>query len=75
MSDYYNILGISKNASDDEIKGLHKKNGWIIDYNYIGDNVGMNFYIKSDGQIQYTSFNNTDWLSSSIKFRALTTSK
>ena len=58
-----------------EIKGLHKKNGWIIDYNYIGDNIGMNFYIKSDGQIQYTSFNNTDWLSSSIKFRALTTSK
>lgn len=58
-----------------EIKGLCKKNGWIIDYNYIGDNIGMNFYIQNDGQIQYTSFNNTDWLSSSIKFRALTTSK
>lgn len=58
-----------------EIKGLHKRNGWIIDYTYIGDNVGFDFYIKPDGQLQYTSTNNPDWVSSSIKFRALTTSK
>ena len=58
-----------------EIKGLRKRNGWIIDYNYIGDNVGMNFYIKGNGQIQYTSVYNHNWLSSTIKFRALTTSK
>ena len=56
-----------------EIKGLRKRNGWIIDYKYIGDDVGVNFYIKNNGQIQYTSLNNTNWLSSTIKFRALTT--
>lgn len=56
-----------------EIKGLRKRNGWIIDYKYIGDDVGINFYIKNDGQIQYTSLNNSNWLSSTIKFRALTT--
>jgi hypothetical protein len=58
-----------------EIKGLRKRNGWIIDYTYIGDDIGMNFYIKENGQIQYTSLNNPNWLSSTIKFRALTTSK
>jgi hypothetical protein len=41
----------------------------------MGDNVGVDFYIKSDGQLQYTSTNNPNWISSSIKFRALTTSK
>jgi hypothetical protein len=58
-----------------EIKGLRKRTGWIIDYTYMGDNVGVDFYIKSDGQLQYTSTNNPNWISSSIKFRALTTSK
>ena len=58
-----------------EIKGLRKRNGWIIDYTYIGDDVGVNFYIKNNGQIQYTSINNTEWVSSTMKFRALTTSK
>ena len=58
-----------------EIKGLRKKNGWMIDYNYIGDNVGMNFYIDNNGQIQYTCSNNNNWISSTIKFRALTLSK
>jgi len=58
-----------------EIKGLHKRNGWIIDYTYMGDNVGVDFYIKPNGQLQYTSANNPDWISSNIKFRALTTSK
>ena len=56
-----------------EIKGLRKRNGWIIDYKYIGDDIGINFYIKNNGQIQYTSLNNSNWLSSTIKFRALTT--
>jgi hypothetical protein len=58
-----------------EIKGLRKRNKWIIDYSYIGDNVGVDFYIKNNGQIQYTSINNTEWVSSTMKFRALTTSK
>ena len=56
-----------------EIRGLKKRNGWIIDCKYIGDDIGINFSIKSNGQIQYTSTNITEWLSTTIKFRALTT--
>ncbi len=62
-----------------EIKGLKKKTGWFIDTNSIGDNLGVNFYITTDplsgfGQIQYTSDNKPDWISTKMKFRALTTS-
>ena len=62
-----------------EIKGLKKKTGWFIDTNSIGDNLGVNFYITTEplsgfGQIQYTSDNKPDWISTKMKFRALTTS-
>jgi hypothetical protein len=62
-----------------EIKGLKKKSGWFIDANSIGDVLGINFYIKTDpnngsSQIQYTSDNKNDWISTQMKFRALTTS-
>jgi len=57
-----------------EIKGLKKRTGWFIDTNSIGDNLGINFYINADGQIQYTSDNKPDWISTKMKFRALTTS-
>ena len=62
-----------------EIKGLKKKSGWFIDTSSIGDILGINFYIKTDpdngsGQIQYTSDNKNDWISTQMKFRALTTS-
>jgi hypothetical protein len=56
-----------------EIRGLKKRSGWIIDCKYIGDDIGIDFSIRSDGQIQYTSSNRPDWLSTKIKFRALTT--
>jgi len=56
-----------------EIRGLKKRSGWIIDYKYIGDDIGIDFSIRSDGQIQYISDNQPDWLSTKIKFRALTT--
>jgi hypothetical protein len=56
-----------------EVKGLKKSSGWIIDSKYIGDDVGINFSIASSGQIKYTSNNMTNWISTSMKFRALTT--
>lgn len=56
-----------------EIKGLKKSSGWIIDTHYIGDDVGITFGITSTGQIQYTSNNVNNWISTSMKFRALTT--
>lgn len=62
-----------------EIKGLKKKTGWFIDTSSIGDNLGIDFYINTDpingsGQIQYTSDNKSNWVSTQMKFRALTTS-
>ncbi len=62
-----------------EIKGLKKKSGWFIDTSSIGDVLGINFYITTDpnngsGQIQYTSDSKNDWVSTQMKFRALTTS-
>jgi hypothetical protein len=56
-----------------EIKGLKKSSGWIIDSHYIGDDVGITFSMISTGQIQYTSNNINNWISTSMKFRALTT--
>ena len=56
-----------------EIKGLKKKNGWIIDAKYIGDETGITFTINNNGQIKYTSTNQASWVSTTIKFRALTT--
>lgn len=56
-----------------ELKGIRKKNGWIMTSSYIGDNTGLKFSISSSGQIRYTSENIPYHLSTKIKFRALTT--
>lgn len=57
-----------------EIKGLKKKNGWIIHSSSIGDDTGITFTIESStGQIKYTSPDILDWISTTMKFRATTT--
>jgi hypothetical protein len=56
-----------------EVKGLRKRTGWIIDYSYIGDNTDIGFFISSSGQVQYTSADVSDWVSTKLKFRATTT--
>lgn len=57
-----------------EIKGLKKSSGWVIYTNSVGDNTGIAFSIdNSTGQIYYTSSFQSDWLSTKIKFRAITT--
>jgi len=56
-----------------EVKGLKKRTGWIIDYSYIGDNTDIGFFISSSGQVQYTSPDVSDWVSTKLKFRATTT--
>ena len=55
-----------------ELRGLKKKTSWIIDSSYIGDNLGIDFTIGNNGQIKYTSADTTDWISTTIKFRATT---
>jgi len=59
-----------------EIKGLKKSTGWVIYTNSVGDNTGVAFTIDNvSGQIYYTSSNYTDWMSTKIKFRAITTTE
>jgi hypothetical protein len=58
-----------------DLKGLKKKNDWLFMAScYIGDNVGIKFSMTSSGQVQYTSTNIVNWVSTLMKFRAMTTS-
>lgn len=56
-----------------ELKGIRRKIKWSMNSSYVGDHTGIRFYITNTGQIQYTSDNKTDWISTQMKFRALTT--
>ena len=56
-----------------ELRGLKKRSGWILDSKFIGDDVGIDFTITSNGQVKYTSDNITDWIDTTMKFRAVTT--
>lgn len=56
------------------LKGINTSNGWRLNTEFIGDNIGIKFYCNNSGQIQYTSTNLSNWISTKIKFRATTTS-
>lgn len=47
---------------------------WSLNSRFIGQNINMVFNITNTGQIQYTSINIPGFISSTIKFRATTTS-
>lgn len=53
-----------------ELKGIHKKNGWYMHTNFIGDDTGIIFTMNTSGQVKYTSRNIPNWISTIIKFRA-----
>lgn len=58
-----------------DLKGLKKKNEWLFMASCnIGDNLGIIFSMTSGGQVQYTSTDTVNWLSTIMKFRAMTTS-
>lgn len=57
-----------------DIKGLRRSTGWTLYTSFVGDSVGIIFSITSLGQMQYTSTNVINWISTTIKFKALTTS-
>jgi hypothetical protein len=57
-----------------DLKGLNKSTGWTLYPSSVGDNVGITFTMNSSGQVQYTSSNLPDWVSTTMKFKALTTS-
>ena len=56
------------------LKGIHKANNWVINSSYVGDVTGFTFSIDNNGQIKYTSTDISGYLSSSVNFRAMTTS-
>ena len=56
-----------------ELKGLRTSSNWLLQSNTMGNNVGIDFTITNAGQIQYTSTNIDNWISTNIKFRATTT--
>ena len=61
-----------------DLRAIQKDTGeWVLNVSFVGDNTGIIFGItnvNSKGQIQYISNNEDNWVSSTIKFRANTTS-
>ena len=58
-----------------DIRGVQKDSGeWAINVSFVGDNTGIVFSIDANGQLQYTSTNVSQWQSTTLKFRANTTS-
>jgi cytoskeletal protein CcmA (bactofilin family) len=56
------------------LKGIQKSGYWVLNSTFIGDSTGVTFSITTNGQIQYISTNIANFVSDTMKFRALTTS-
>lgn len=53
------------------LEGIQTDNGWTLFVSRVGDNSGVSFSITSGGQIRYTSSEEVDWTSTTIKFHAI----
>ncbi|NDC95322.1 hypothetical protein EB118_15410, partial [bacterium] len=79
VKSFSSTICVTLTTTDDEydtlydVKGIKKRSGWVINKTYIGDNIGIDFYIGVTGQIRYTSPDTPQWISTVMKFRALTT--
>lgn len=54
------------------IRGINKIDSWEIVKTYVGDDMGLEFYITDDGIIQYTSPDYTNFVSLDFKWRLFT---
>ena len=54
-----------------DLKGIKLSDYWQMNSGYIGENTGIIFNITDSGQIQYISTDIPNWVSTTIKFRAL----
>jgi hypothetical protein len=54
-----------------DLKGVKLSDYWQMNSGYIGENTGIVFTITDSGQIQYISTDIPNWISTTIKFRAL----
>jgi hypothetical protein len=61
-----------------DLKGIQKDSGdWFLNVSFVGDDTGVIFGItnvSNNGQVQYISSNLANWGSTTIKFKANTTS-
>jgi hypothetical protein len=55
------------------LRGIQKGSTWEMTDTYTGDDTGVVFSITNAGQIQYTSTSEPGFVSSTVKFRAITT--
>jgi hypothetical protein len=55
------------------LKGVQKAETWVLNSSYVGDVTGITFSINTAGQLLYTSTSTSNFVSDTIKFRALTT--
>ena len=53
------------------IRGVNKGTDWEIIKTYVGDDTGIEFYITTGGQLQYTTPNISGFVSCTFKARAL----
>ena len=51
------------------IEGTQTSSGWIINDSVFGDDIAITFSITSSGQLQYTSVNQTGWISTTINYQ------
>jgi hypothetical protein len=52
------------------VEGIQTDIGWNINQTSLGDTTGITFSILSTGQIQYTSTNQTNWSSTTMRYNA-----
>ena len=51
------------------LRGVNKIDSWEIVKTYVGDDMGIEFYITNEGEIEYTSPNFTNFISLTFKWR------
>lgn len=56
------------------LNGIQRGSDWQMSVTSTGDASGIVFSLTSAGQVQYTSANTATWTSTTMKFRAITTS-
>jgi hypothetical protein len=68
-----NIIATSNLFAGFTLEGIQlDSNNWQVSSKFIGQNTSVTFNINSSGQIQYKSSNISGFVSSTIKFRAVT---
>lgn len=51
------------------LRGVNKVDSWEIVKTYVGDDMGLEFYITNDGEVQYTSQDYAGFISLQFKWR------